>query len=78
MLFRTALSERMVDPSGHASETYRNRGPHGPYGEPSLLLQDRSMWGRARLAWHEQHGGWPGGLSPLDLLRQEMAARRLR
>ncbi len=33
-----------------------------------------SRCGRARLAWHQEYG-WPGGLSPLDLLRQERAAR---
>ncbi len=41
-----------------------------------LKVTDRLLWGRARRAWHEQHGGWPGGLTPLDLLREELAARR--
>ncbi len=72
----------LVDPSGYNPEMYRNRGLNGPYGEPSMSLQDwqhqqaRSLWGRARLAWFEEHGGWPGALSPLDLLREEVAARR--
>ncbi len=72
----------MVDPSGYNPEMYRNRGMNGPYGEPSLSFENwkhqqaRTLWGRGRRAWHDEHGGWPGGLSPLDLLRQELAARR--
>ncbi len=72
----------MVDLSEYDPEMYRNRGMNEPYGEPSLSLQDwqhqqaRTLWGRARRAWHDEHGGWPGGLSPLDLLRQEVADRR--
>ncbi len=71
----------LVDPSGYNPEMYRNRGVNGPYGEPSLSLQNwmnqeaRTLWGRARRGWHDEHGGWAGGLSPLDLLRQEVADR---
>ncbi len=72
----------MVDLSEYDPELYRNRGPDGPYGPPSLSREDwvrqqaRLLWGRARRAWHDEHGGWPGGLSPLDLLREEVAVRR--
>ncbi len=72
----------MVDLSEYDPEQHRNRGPDGPYGPPTISLetwreqQARLLWGRARRAWHDQHGGWPGGLTPLDLLREELAARR--
>ncbi len=70
----------MVDLSEYDPEMYRNRGPGGPYGPPSVSLEDwarqqtRNLWSRARLAWHQEHG-WPGGLTAVDLLRQERAAR---
>ncbi len=71
-----------MDLSEYDPELYRHRGSDGPYGPPSLSFEDwqhqraRTLLGRARRAWHDEHGGWPGGLSPLDLLRQEVAARR--
>ncbi len=80
--FDPAVWEPLVDVSEYDPEQHRNRGPNGPYGPPSLSREDwkhqqaRLLWGRARRAWHDEHGGWPGGLSPLDLLRQEVAARR--
>ncbi len=72
----------LVDATDYSAEMYRNRGVNGPYGEPSLSFENwkhqqaRTLWGRARRAWHDEHGGCPGGLSPLDLLREEMALRR--
>ncbi len=72
----------LVDASAYNPQLYRNRGVNGPYGEPLLSFENwrnqeaRLLWGRARRAWHAAHGGWPGELSPLDLLRQEMGARR--
>ncbi len=71
----------LVDPSGYNPGMYQNRSPDGPYGEPWLSFENwkhqqaRTLWGRARRAWHAEHGGWPGGLSPVDLLRQEVADR---
>ncbi len=71
----------LVPPAGYNPDMYRNRGVNGPYGEPSLSFENwwhqqaRTLWGHARRAWHDQHGGWPGGLSPVDLLRQEVADR---
>ncbi len=71
-----------MDPRGYDPDSYRQRRDGVPYGEPSLALeqweyqQARSLWGRARRAWHDEHGSWPGGLTPLDLLRKEVAARR--
>ncbi len=44
--------------------------------EDWLRQEARALWGRARLEWHDEHGGWPGGLTPIDLLREQMASRR--
>ncbi len=82
LAFNAADWLTLVDLANYNPEMYRNRGVNGPYGEPSLSLQDwrhqqaRTLWSRARRAWHDEYGGWPGGVSPLDLLRDELAARR--
>ncbi len=70
-----------VDASGFESEQHRNVRDGVRVGPLRLsvpawrLQQARSLWLRARLAWCREHG-WPGGLTGLDLLRQELAARR--
>ena len=72
----------LVDLDEYDPEAHRCRNAQGPYGPPMLsretwaVQQARALWGRARCDWREEHGGWPGGVSPLDLLRQEMAQRR--
>ncbi len=72
----------LLDARAYDPDMYRQRRDGVPYGDPSVSFRNwqhqeaRSLWGRARRAWHEEHGGWPGGLTPLDLLRQERAERR--
>ncbi len=69
----------MVDVLAYDPDHFRNRKDGVPYGESISLeawreQEARLLWGRARLAWHQEHG-WPGGLTAVDLLRQERAAR---
>jgi hypothetical protein len=70
-----------VGPSDDDAEQHRNVSDGVRVGPPSVsapawrLQQARRLWLRARLAWCREHG-WPGGLTALDLLRQEVAARR--
>lgn len=71
----------LVDPGGYDPEAYRNRGPGGPYGPPVLSAENWrrgkawGLWSQARLDWCDRYG-WPGGLGVVDLLRQQVAARR--
>lgn len=52
----------------------------GQSGEPQdfdewSLMQAHRLWSSARHAWLAEHG-WPGGLTMLDLLRQDVTERR--
>ena len=71
----------LVDLDGWDPDRYRNRGPDGFHGEPYWTLDDwrhheaHQLWKKARYAWVKLHG-WPGGLSVLDMLREEVGVRR--
>jgi hypothetical protein len=67
----------LVDRTGYDEERFRNYGPMGPYGEPFFAFEDWlsgeafGLWTRARHDWCDRFG-WPGDLTVLDLLRQEV------
>lgn len=73
----------LVDPDDYDPERYRNRGPDGPYGEPRFTFENWlrqeawNLWTRARHDWCQQYG-WPGGLTIVDLFRQEVQLVRSR
>ncbi len=39
------------------------------------LADSHRLWSRERHAWRDRYG-WPGGLTMLDLLRQDVTERR--
>jgi hypothetical protein len=71
----------LVDPAGYDPESYRNRGPDGPYGPPNWSFeawrgqQAWNLFSRARLNWRDQYG-WPGGLDLVELLQQTVRMRQ--
>jgi hypothetical protein len=71
----------MVDLAGYDPDEHRNRRDGLPYGEVKhhqdewALFRAHQLWSRERHAWRDRYG-WPGGLSMLDLLRQDVAERR--
>jgi hypothetical protein len=73
--------QRLVDAAEYDPNRYRPCQNHQPYGEPIVGLDAwrehtaRGLWLRARLDWCRAHG-WPDGLTGLDLLREEVQARR--
>ncbi len=52
-----------MDPAAYDPDMYRCCGPQGAYGPATVSLevwtwqQARLLWGRARRAWHDEHGG---------------------
>ncbi len=70
-----------VDPDGYRADHYRNRNPDGPYGPVRYTFEAwhrdraRGLWRRARQDWCAEPG-WPGGLTRVDLLREEGRAVR--
>ncbi len=71
----------LVEAGGYDADRYRRHTGGEPVGQPTSSFeqwrrqQARETWFRERLAWQERHG-WPGGLTHLDLLREELTARR--
>lgn len=70
----------LVDPDDYDPDRYRSVVDGELRGKPSMTLeawrhgQAREMWSHARLDWCRRYG-WSGGLSVLDLLRQQARGR---
>jgi hypothetical protein len=71
----------LVDPAEYDPDEHRNRRDGQPYGEVKqhpdewAMYRAHRLWSRERHAWHDRYG-WPGGLTMLDLLRQDVTERR--
>ena len=70
----------LVDPEGYDVDAYRQVRDRRPFG-PARLSFDAwrrgeagRLWFRERVDWYRAHG-WPGGMTQLDLLREEARAK---